>query len=118
MVERGNIMGNQHIQSFTTISGINSDHAAEQLIRRASEHPQLLARFLAILDIVERDAQTDCTADQAEARVREELRILGQQALQHWAQRSSEHVATATRSQHPHAHQHSKKNSHGIPPTV
>lgn len=52
---------------------------------RLQAHPQLRERFEEILAIVEAEVGTLDRADEAEQRVIEELRRLGQEALQDWA---------------------------------
>lgn len=54
---------------------------------RVREHPQLRARIERLLEVVEDAAGDLCKADEAEQRVVEELRRMGQAALQAWAER-------------------------------
>jgi hypothetical protein len=62
------------------------------LIASLQRHPELHERIERILRIVE-DADGDATkADEAEERVAEELRKMGQEALQSWAERKLQKV--------------------------
>jgi hypothetical protein len=66
----------------------------EEFIERLRRHPELYERIDAILRIVE-DADGDVTkADEAEERVVEEIRKLGQEALQSWADVKLEKVGS------------------------
>lgn len=57
----------------------------ERLLARLNQHPQLRERIARLVDIVE-DAGDDLRqADEAERRVIEEVRRLGQEVLEGWA---------------------------------
>ncbi len=62
---------------------------------RLKEHPELQARFEDLLAVVENTNGESFTADAAEQRVVEELRQMGQSALQAWAESKQERVAAA-----------------------
>lgn len=64
-------------------------------MQRLKEHPALQARFEDLLAVVENTDGDSLTADAAEQRVVEELRQLGQSALQAWAQRKQQRVDAA-----------------------
>jgi len=65
------------------------------LEERLREHPELRERFEKMLDIVE-NADGDCVlADDAELRVLEQVRGLGRELLQGWAEESAEKVERA-----------------------
>ena len=67
----------------------------KSLEERLREHPHLYARISQLIDVVE-NAQGDVVkADEAERRVIEELRRLGQEAIQGWAERRQETVERA-----------------------
>jgi hypothetical protein len=78
-------------------------------------HLPLYQRVAAIVDIVEREVASGCTADQAEAKVRDQLRALGQEALQLWADGTAEHAATQALASQAGLIKHRKKNSTGRP---
>ena len=61
--------------------------SSQSLADRLQRHPKLLARILALLDVVDNSSGDVVKADQAEQRVADELRQLGQQALLDWAVR-------------------------------
>jgi hypothetical protein len=62
------------------------------LVRRLEKHPQLKARILAMLDVVENADGDVVKADEAEQRFIEELRLMGLDAMQAWAQRKQKIV--------------------------
>lgn len=65
------------------------------LEQRLREHPELRERFEKMLDIVE-NTDGDCVrADDAELRVLEQVRGLGQELLQGWAEEGQQKVERA-----------------------
>lgn len=94
------------------------ERAAHSLDERLARRPQLRQRFEQILDIVERDSQTDCTADQAELRVRDQTRTLAQEVLQHWAAEAADSATARARQEHPQVISHAKKKSTGTARSV
>ncbi len=54
---------------------------------RLKDHPELMERLHALADVVENVGNDLEKADQAERRVLEEVRQLGHEVLQGWAQR-------------------------------
>lgn len=56
---------------------------------RLEEHPELLSRIEAILDIAEGKDENRDTADEVEERAIEELRKLGQELMKDWATNKS-----------------------------
>lgn len=74
--------------------------AGEQTLEeRLREYPELRARFEAMLAVVENAAGDIVKADEAEQRVIEELRALGQSALQGWAERKQRRVQKQSEQQ-------------------
>ena len=63
-----------------------------EFLERLRRHPELQAKFDALLDVVENAAGDVTKADEAEQRVFEELRQMGQQAIQAWAERKQQRV--------------------------
>lgn len=87
------------------------------LEERLAVRPHLRRRFEVILELAERDAASGCTADEAEAHVREQVRALGQELLQGWAAEATEAATRRVLAEQPRATRHGKKNSTGIRPT-
>lgn len=86
----------------------------ESLEQRLNAHPELKAKIEDLLSVVE-NAQGDLIrADAAEQRVVEEIRQLGQTALQEWATRQHQQQSEAFIQANPLAHRGGKKNSIGI----
>ena len=65
---------------------------SSEFLARLQRHPELQAKFDALLDVVENAAGDANKADEAEQRVFEELRLMGQQAIQAWAERKQQRV--------------------------
>jgi hypothetical protein len=89
------------------------DERPWSLDERVRAYPQLRARFEALLAVVENASGDAVKADEAEQRVIEELRQMGQEALQAWAQRKQGRVE-AEYDQRRDVTRKSKKNSTGI----
>jgi len=63
----------------------------QSLEERLRQHPALRARVEALLEVVEQAAGDVSKADEAEERVAQELRQLGQDALHAWAETRQAH---------------------------
>jgi hypothetical protein len=84
--------------------------------QRISQHPSLKNRIELLMNVLE-DCAGDCQkANEAELRVIEELRQLGNEALHCWAERKVEQVAEDFGQAHG-ATKSGKKNFGGIPPS-
>src|SRR5437764_15486052 len=70
-----------------------SANSSEFLVR-LQRHPELQAKFDALLDIVDNASGHALKADEAEQLVFEELRRMGQQAIQAWAARKQQRLET------------------------
>ncbi|MGH9941067.1 MAG: hypothetical protein ACRD9R_01765 [Pyrinomonadaceae bacterium] len=60
---------------------------ASRLAARLVQHPELRARFEEILAVAEKERGDANTADEAEERAVEQIRRLGQELMQTWAER-------------------------------
>lgn len=89
----------------------------EELLKRLSRHPVIRERIASLLDVVEDEGDDLKRADDAEDRVVEEVRRMGQEALQAWAQRQLEQTEEDVRRSG-RAHSDGKKNSAGTPPSA
>jgi len=88
-----------------------------QLIDHLNRHPALCERVKALMGVVE-NAAGDCTkADAAEQAVIEELRKMGNEALQSWAESATERATEALRTDQPGLHGNGKKKSTGTRPS-
>lgn len=76
--------------------GVSGERTLEERLR---EYPELRARFAEMLAIVENAAGDIVKADEAEERVIQELRELGQSALQGWAERKQRYVQRESEKQ-------------------
>ena len=89
-------------------------YSDEQLIRALNERPQIRQRLEELLAVVA-DEGGDCRlADDAELRLTQELRRLGQEAMQSWAQGQVDATEREVRNGG-RAHREGKKNSAGTP---
>ncbi len=65
---------------------------ALELAARLAQYPELRARVEEILAVVENEQGDTFTADEAEERAFEQVRRLGQEVLQSWAERKHQRV--------------------------
>lgn len=66
--------------------------AENDLVRRLLQHPELHERVEELLRIVENADGDACTADETEEQIAEQLRRIGQDAMQTWAERKQSRV--------------------------
>jgi membrane-bound ClpP family serine protease len=85
----------------------------EEFLAFLEKHPDLRDRFASIVSAVENSEGNLKEADAAEERIIEEMRLLGREALQGWAERQVEVTEREIRQQ-PHIHRQGKKNSAGM----
>jgi hypothetical protein len=96
-------------------SGTKDRTVSGALEERLSQYPHLRDRFEAILGIVENQEGTCQTADEAERRAIAEVRQLGQEVLEDWAQNQSQAKAREY-AQKEGLIRDGKKNGIGIAP--
>ncbi len=84
--------------------------------RLLTDYPELLARFEEIAGIVENSQGDLVLADEAERRVIEEVRQLGNEVLQGWARRQSQRSNVNFAEKMKTVQRNGKKNSAGTPP--
>ena len=89
--------------------------SGEELAARLDAHPILKARMMGLLDLVE-GAETIALANEAERRVIEELRGMGNELLTDWAQRRVVQVSGEVEGRH--VTKHVKKSFAGTAPMV
>lgn len=90
-----------------------ADLSDDELLAFLRAHPELRDRFVSIAMAVENSQGGLEEADAAEERLVEEMRLLGREALQGWAERRVEVTEQEIRQQ-AHMHRQGKKNSAGI----
>ena len=88
----------------------------EEILRGLREHPQIRSRVASLLAAVQDAAGDLRRADDAEMRLTEELRRMGQEAMQAWAQ-GQVRVTEQEVRRSGQAHREGKKNSAGTPPS-
>ena len=99
------------------LSDIEAGSGANRgLEERLRAHPQLRAKMEALLAVVENTAGDVEKAAEAERRVTEELRQMGNEALQAWARRQAERKGEEAAHQ-PGMQCKEKKTSIGTPDT-
>jgi hypothetical protein len=86
-----------------------------QLLQGLRQHPQIRSRLASLLALVEDSAGDLKRADDAEDRLVQEIRRLGQESLQAWAQGQVQQTEQELR-RGGRAHREGKKNSAGTPP--
>jgi len=90
------------------------DASTRSLDERLANNPELGQRVHRLLDVIDAAAGDCATAAQAEARVVEEIRKMGLEALSAWSQRADAQAQQQVRAEHPSAVRDGKKNSIGI----
>ena len=93
--------------------GLGANRGLEERLRA---HPQLRAKMEALLAVVENAAGDVEKAAEAERRVTEELRQMGNEVLQAWARRQAERKGEEA-AQQPGMQCKEKKTSIGTPDT-
>jgi hypothetical protein len=63
-----------------------------EFLARLQRYPELQAKLDALLDVVENASGDATKADEAEQRLFEQLRLMGQQAIQAWAERKQQRI--------------------------
>jgi hypothetical protein len=89
----------------------------ERLLARLNKHPQLRGRVERLVDLVEDTGDDLRRADEAERRVIEEVRRLGQELLEGWADGQVAKRADEL-EQTPGVWREGKKNSAGTAPSA
>ena len=90
------------------------DASTRSLDERLTDNPKLRERMHRLIDVIDASAGDCVTAAQAEARVVEEIRKIGAEALTAWSQSADAQAQQQVRAEHPRAVRDSKKNSTGI----
>jgi len=80
-------------------------HPRQALEQRFADRPNLLARLHELADTLEQSVTGDCTADQAEDRVSEQVRQLALETLEQWAREKHDLAQAQLSVRHPHATQ-------------
>jgi septum formation inhibitor MinC len=99
----------------TSPTGMSQKASLEE---RLKSHPALKAKIEALLSVVENAEGEVILADEAEQQVIEEIRQLGQAALQGWASRQQQRQSEAFAQAHPTAQRSGKKSSTGTVDTA
>jgi gas vesicle protein len=90
----------------------------KEFLEELENHPNLKDRFKEILSISANNGKELITlGDEAELRVISQMRQLGKETLQNWADKESKRISKNVKSQIKEAKNHVKKNSDGTPPT-
>jgi hypothetical protein len=87
----------------------------QEITQKLNAHPQIRQRIESLLAVIEAEGGSLKRADDAEERLIEQLRRMGQEAMQAWAtgqvHQTEQEVRRTGR-----AHREGKKNSAGTPP--
>ena len=86
---------------------------SKSIEERLNDYPELKAKIEELLSVVENAKGDLIKADAAEERVIEEIRQLGQTALQSWATRQEQAQSEAYIAANPSSHRGGKKNFTG-----
>ena len=99
------------MEEIGTAEGIERSQA---LVERLQRYPVLRARMEVLLEVVENASGDVVKADEAEERVIQEIRQMGQEALQAWAERKQRHLEADYDRRRDVCHKE-KKSSGGTP---
>jgi len=91
----------------------NSPVGKQTLEERLTHHPELKSKIESLLSVVENAAGDIELADEAERQVTEEIRAIGQAALQGWAERTNKSAQADFIARHPRAQRSRQKNFTG-----
>jgi hypothetical protein len=80
------------------------------------ENPELRERVTQLLSTVVNEGGNIELADEAEQRVIDQLRLMGHDALQAWANHQTKVVGKRAQQQKPNLRKHEKKSLCGTPP--
>ena len=83
--------------------------ARRSLEQRLAHRPDVLERLHQLADTLDQSVGDDCTADQAEERVSEQVRQLAVEVLGQWAREANAHAQAQVPTQQPSAIHHGKK---------
>lgn len=83
--------------------------AESTFFERLKKHPELKARFEAILDVAEANSDGPDTADAVESRTLDEVRRLGNEVMTDWAKGKAEKSLIACKSESSCARTYKKK---------
>ncbi len=87
----------------------NSSTSRPPLEQRLAHRPEVLERLHQLADTLDQSVSDDCTADQAEERVGEQVRQLAQEVLAQWAHEANAHTQAQVPTRYPTAIRHGKK---------
>jgi hypothetical protein len=89
----------------------------KEFFETLEKHPNLKNRFKEVLSLANNSGNELVTlADEAEMQVISQMRQLGKETLQDWANGESSRVSNNVKQHRKDAKKHVKKNSAGIPP--
>lgn len=92
---------------------MKSEEKSKELLMRLVHHPKLLARMEGLLNVVENTAGNCRKANDAEEYVIEELRKMGNEALQSWGEASAQKALEAVEKESGDVFKNGKKNCIG-----
>jgi len=101
------------MRRFALTSPVHSNKD-ELFLTRLNHHPHLRERMETLLNVVDNVAGACRKADAAEQAVMEELRKMGNEALQCWAERAVQTATATMRHEQPGVQGNGKKKSGGI----
>lgn len=92
---------------------VSTTPVSKSLEERLNRHPELKSKIESLLSVVENAEGDLCKANEAEQRMIEEIRQLGQVALQEWANRQNQAQTDRFTHDYPQAQRTRKKRSTG-----
>ena len=99
------------IRQFVNTELPNSNQNEQSLDQRFANRPRLRQRLLSIADVIDQAVAEGYTAHEAEARVVEQIRKLGNEVLTDWAEKSELDARLKAQEKNPKLIDYGKKNS-------
>lgn len=81
----------------------NRTQREKRFLERLRAHPELMARFESILELSEIEGGTLRSADDIEAQLVSEVRLMGSEVMHDWAERAEAHAGDELRKANPKA---------------
>jgi len=86
------------------------------LVKDLAEHPKMFEQIKKMLATVKNSDEKIMSAHEAEQQIIDDIRVLGKETIQSWANEQNKKAGTNYRKKVKDVHLNGKKNSIGIPP--
>lgn len=100
----------QFVNNDLPHSNQNEKQNQPSLDQRFATRPHLRRRLLMIADMIDQAVAEGCTAHQAEARTIEQIRQMGQEVIEDWAEKAEPQFRARAQAENPKLIDYGKKN--------